>query len=78
MSAQAISRLAYIGDQLEISSDHRRYRSPKSREKDWFQSTCKLDFPDPTSVAIEKFSSVNGGSVSGFGRNPSSLIRELL
>jgi len=50
----AISTLAHIGNQLEISSDHIRYRSPQATERDWFRSTCTPDFPKPTWSAIEE------------------------
>jgi hypothetical protein len=52
-STLAISTLDHLGKQLEVSSDHRRYRSPTATEKDWFRSICTLEFPDPTWRAID-------------------------
>jgi len=53
-SALAISTLEHIGKQLEVSSDHRRYRSPTATKKDWFRSICTLDFPNLTWRAIDE------------------------
>jgi hypothetical protein len=53
-SPKAVSTLANLGSQLEVGSDHRRYCSPGATEKDWFRSTCTLDFPESAWEAIER------------------------
>jgi len=60
----AISTLTHVGNQLEISSDHIRYRYPQATEKNCFPSICTPDFPGPTWSAIEElFQDVAKGSM---------------
>ncbi|KAF2162754.1 hypothetical protein M409DRAFT_69007 [Zasmidium cellare ATCC 36951] len=53
-SRLAMSTLHYLGQQLEIDSEHIRYRSPDASEPDWFRSLCALFYDVETWQAIEE------------------------
>ena len=50
----AISTLAYLGSQLEVSRSRVRFRSPEATEPEWFRASTPLPYDSTTWQAIDE------------------------
>ncbi|KAF2649712.1 HET-domain-containing protein [Lophiostoma macrostomum CBS 122681] len=54
-SGLALTTLEDMGNQVEVFSDLRRSRAPRSREADWWSASIQLPFPEKTWSALLAF-----------------------
>lgn len=53
-TSTAMSTLAYLGSQLEVSQSRERFRSPEATEPEWFRASTSLPYDNTTWQAIDE------------------------